>query len=477
VTSLALDQFAPGDPADIAHLRDRLQSTAQRAEDAQHELKAVLDARQQIEWDGEHVRKFAQTTEPMPHQLGLVASSYFRAAHALSVYADRLVDLQRAVRASIDRANDAERRRDGAARARDAANKRLADLTARRAAIAAQLAVARAAAAAAAAAPDGGATAQGQHLAAADAQRRLDEVNRQISITTTERNHQVVLMNQAIADYDTEVRCLARLRGDREEAELLCARMLRDAVEQDLRSVSWFEQITDFGGAVARKALLGPLAWFDRAGGLDPRMFAGAIGLAQFVTDGGLSVLELGIRGGGQAWRSGWGFLRADLGIHAPFIGSVGEFFAGATAVIGGAEAAGMQYVTDIDRSGGERAFRAAGAGIAVGAMEYGVSRGFVAGGAALGTMIMPGVGTVVGGVIGFAAGEVAKSLIDERVQAAGAWAGEMLWDAGSGVVRGAANVGSALASGARDVTEAATDVFEGASDLVGNVASKLTFW
>lgn len=254
MSGLTVEQFAPGNPGAILALKDQVHRTAQRTEDSQRELKAVLAGRAQVSWEGFHVERFRQTTESLPHDLGLMASSYFRAAHALRVYGETLGSLQVEVRAAINRANQAEARRDAARRARDVAENQRRSFESQLASARSQLA-AVSTSSADTSTPEGAAAAQAAAEAAAAIQRQIDDLHRQLAQAVAERDRQAALATRAEAELQAELRRLNGLAGQRRDAEQRCARMLHDALEGELRNRSLVNQFV--GSAVGKAAVLG----------------------------------------------------------------------------------------------------------------------------------------------------------------------------------------------------------------------------
>lgn len=134
---------------------------------------------------------------------------------------------------------------------------------------------------------------------------------------------------------------------------------------------------------------------------------------------------------------------------------------------------AGVQQ-WDEDRTGGysdsERGTRAVAGGIAAGATDYAMDAGAVYAGAAIGTMIAPGIGTFVGGMIGWGV-SAAVSLgwgdeISDFASDLGADLGSLAHDAAPAVV-----------DFGRDVLEAGGELLGDAADVAEDIWEDITPW
>jgi len=113
----------------------------------------------------------------------------------------------------------------------------------------------------------------------------------------------------------------------------------------------------------------------------------------------------------------------------------------------------------DNDISTGERLTRAGAAAAAPLALE----RGAMWAGAALGTVLIPipGVGTVIGGAVGWAAAAAVNYIWDDEIGAAAAEVGSAVWDTGAAVVDFGGDVLEAGGELLGDIGEGAADLWE----------------
>jgi hypothetical protein len=133
-----------------------------------------------------------------------------------------------------------------------------------------------------------------------------------------------------------------------------------------------------------------------------------------------------------------------------------------ALPVVGGLFSAQEQWSEDAGRyDTGERAVRAvAGAGAAM-VVEAGATWGATALGASIGTMICPGLGTAVGGAVGFLVATVGTELLGDQITTAGAAIGSLAWDAGEAVVDFGGDVLEAGGELLGDIGEGAEELWE----------------
>jgi hypothetical protein len=150
-----------------------------------------------------------------------------------------------------------------------------------------------------------------------------------------------------------------------------------------------------------------------------------------------------------------WFGSHSDVLRHADEIGRVGKF----VPYVGGAFAGIGQWEEDAGYDTGERTARAIGGGGAAVLADVGVEWGATAAGAAIGTAIFPGVGTVVGGLIGWGAAAWTTNHFEDQITDIGADFASAVYDIGGDVVDFG---GDALEAGG----ELLGDVGEGAADL-----------
>jgi hypothetical protein len=203
---------------------------------------------------------------------------------------------------------------------------------------------------------------------------------------------------------------------------------------------------------------------------------------ASMVLGGSKAFYELMVRGYGQEV-SGYlrangtwvdGYMRWSAG-HAGtlnrWLGSVDEVTEAAEKLgrvgkvlpyVGGAFSAYNQWQEDAGHYGdGERAARAAGAAAFSTAADIGGEYLAVGAGAAIGTAIFPGVGTVVGGAIGWVVATGATTYFGDEIQHAGAWVGSAAYSVGEDLVDFGGDVLDAGGDLLGDIGEGAADLWE----------------
>jgi hypothetical protein len=130
-----------------------------------------------------------------------------------------------------------------------------------------------------------------------------------------------------------------------------------------------------------------------------------------------------------------------------------------ALSVVGFGFDAGEQWTNDEGKGygTGERATRAGFAAAAPIAAE----RTAMWAGAAIGTAIFPGVGTVIGGAVGWLAVTVLSEVFEDELAAAGAAVGSVVWNTGEAVVDFGGDVLEAGGDLLGDIGDGAADLWE----------------
>lgn len=175
-------------------------------------------------------------------------------------------------------------------------------------------------------------------------------------------------------------------------------------------------------------------------------------------------------------WNAGWATRLNGLFGSAGDVARTAEDLARVGRVlpyVGGAFNAYDQWQEDSEYSTGERTARAAGAGLASVAADAGTEWAMMGAGAAIGTAIFPGVGTVIGGALGWAAAAGITHVFEDQITAAGAWLGSAAWNIGEGVV----DFGGDLLEAGGDLLEAGGDLAEDLGDGAEAVWDTVSFW
>jgi hypothetical protein len=121
------------------------------------------------------------------------------------------------------------------------------------------------------------------------------------------------------------------------------------------------------------------------------------------------------------------------------------------------------QWKEDDEYATGERITRAAGGAVASGLIGLAAERGGIWAGAALGTALIPipGVGTVVGGLVGWAVAAGVTTLLEDQITDLGAAVGSVAYDVGEAVVDFGSDVLDAGGELLGDIGEGAEELWE----------------
>jgi hypothetical protein len=120
---------APGDPFAVRVIARGLDKSAREAYEASRALGTIGGDLVGCRWDGNAANQFREDLDPVPADLARMAGSYDRVARALHTHAHELDDIKASVGHALTRARLARQRRDAAHPRRDAASRRIGDLT------------------------------------------------------------------------------------------------------------------------------------------------------------------------------------------------------------------------------------------------------------------------------------------------------------------------------------------------------------